>query len=220
MPTVDDARALVARIGEGCGVYKIGVELIYAGGIELARELVAAGKRVFIDAKLLDIDNTVERATASIARLGATFLTVHGTDRRTLEAALRGRGEAPLRLLAVTVLTSLRPEDLREQGIGQAPEALVLRRAALAQAAGFDGVVASGREARALRARFPDLVLVTPGIRPAGTEIGDQSRATTPASAIAAGSDYLVVGRPITRAADPRAAALAIVDEIAAAQGG
>lgn len=220
VPSVDEARQLVNRIGDAAGVWKIGLELLYSGGADLARELAVQGKQVFIDAKLLDIPNTVERATASIAEMGATFLTVHGHDTKTMQAAMTGRGFTGLKLLAVTVLTSLDEADLRQQGSNMSPADLVLHRARLRQQVGFDGVIASGHEAAAIReATGSDFLIITPGIRPAGTEAGDQARVMTPAKAIAAGADYLVVGRPITQSADPRAAALAIGEEIDAALG-
>jgi orotidine-5'-phosphate decarboxylase len=218
VPTTDDARDLIGRIGGNAGVYKIGLELLFAGGMELARELVGQGKQVFIDAKLLDIPNTVERATAGIAATGAAFLTVHGHDIKTMEAAMRGRAGHELKLLAVTVLTSLDRADLEQQGSIMTPEELVLHRARLRHEAGFDGIIASGREAAAVREAIrDDFLIVTPGIRPAGTDAGDQARVTTPARAIAAGADYLVVGRPIIQAEDPQAAAAAIALEIEAA---
>ncbi|ODA67918.1 Orotidine 5'-phosphate decarboxylase [Methyloligella halotolerans] len=183
-------------------------------------ELAGQGHKIFLDAKLLDIETTVERATAAIAKSGAAFLTVHATDSKTLEAAVRGRGNAALKLLGVTVLTNLGPGDLKEQGIIEPAVALVPQRAQLAQDAGFDGVVSSGKEARALRERLGhDFLIVTPGIRPAGAEANDQTRAVTPKAAIEAGASYLVVGRPITRAEDPRGAAEKIVEEIESALG-
>ena len=216
---VDEARALIGKLGDSVGVYKIGLELIYAGGLALAEALVKDGHRVFLDAKLLDIEATVERATAAIAKTGAHFLTVHATDRKTLDAAVRGRGDSALKLLGVTVLTNLDRSDLSEQGIEMPPLALVQERARLSQDAGFDGIVASGKEAAALRERLRNFLIVTPGIRQAGTDVQDQTRVVTPADAVEAGADYLVIGRPITRAKDPRAAALAIAEEIAAASG-
>ena len=173
---------------------------------------------MFVDAKLLDIEATVERATAAIARMGVAFLTVHALDNKTLAAAVRGRGDSPLKLLGVTVLTNLAPADLIEQGCDHPLAELALHRAKLAKEAGFDGVIASGHEAAKIRnAAGPDFLIVTPGVRPQGAATQDQARAVTPASAIEAGADYLVVGRPITCAADPRAAAEAIVAEIDAA---
>lgn len=215
VPTRDDAQSLIHTLGDAANIYKIGLELILAGGTALAEHLIGAGKQVFIDAKLLDIGNTVERATANIAKLGATFLTIHGTDRKTLDAAVRGRGTHDLKLLAITVLTNLSQSDLTEQGIGMTPEDLVLHRAKLAADSGFDGVVASAREAQNIRAQFPDLIITTPGIRPAGADAGDQARTMMPGRAITAGADFLVVGRPVTRAPDPRRAAQAITAEIA-----
>ena len=178
-------------------------------------------RSVFIDAKLLDIEATVERATAAIARSGAAFFTVHALDRKTLDAAVRGRGDSRLKLLGVTVLTNLAPADLIEQGCDHPLAELVLHRARLAKDAGFDGVIASGHEAAKIREVVgPGFLIVTPGVRPQGSDTQDQARAVTPKSAIEAGADYLVVGRPITRAADPRAAADAIVCEIAEALAG
>jgi len=215
VPSPDEAHELIAKIGDNAGVWKIGLELLFAGGAELARELSNQGKKVFVDAKLLDIPHTVERATANIAALGAAFLTVHGHDIKTMEAAIRGRGSSDLKLLAVTVLTSLDKSDLEQQGSSMSPAELVLHRAQLRLEAGFDGVIASGQEAASIReATGDDFLIVTPGIRPAGADVGDQARVMTPAKAIAAGADYLVVGRPITQADDPGAAAQSIVKEI------
>jgi orotidine-5'-phosphate decarboxylase len=218
VPNVEEAKALIEALGDSVGVYKIGLELLFSGGFELARELASQGRSVFIDAKLLDIEATVECATAAIARTGAEFLTVHALDAKTLDAAVRGRAGSKLRLLGVTVLTNLDRDDLKEQGVDRSPKELAVYRAMLAQEAGLDGVVASGEEAAALRqALGPGVLIVTPGIRPKGAESHDQTRSITPAEAVAAGADYIVVGRPITRAPDPRAAALAIVEEIALA---
>jgi len=221
VPSVEQARALIDTLQGSVGVYKIGLELLFAGGLKLASELVSRGDRVFVDAKLLDIETTVERATAAIARIGAEFLTVHALECKTLDAAVRGRGDSELQLLGVTVLTNLDRDDLKEQGIDRVPQELAIYRAMLAQEAGFDGVVASGKDAVALRqALGPKMLIVTPGIRPEGSASNDQMRITTPAIAIAAGADYLVVGRPITAAPNPRAAAQAIVDEIESALSG
>jgi orotidine-5'-phosphate decarboxylase len=218
VPSVDKARALVKMLGDSVGVYKIGLELLFSGGLALAEELAGHGHAVFVDAKLLDIEATVERATAAIARMGVTFLTVHALDEKTLRAAVRGRGDGPLKLLGVTVLTNLSDSDLVEQGIDHPLREVVLHRAKLAKEAGFDGVIASGHEAGSIRkCAGVDFLIVTPGVRPQGAPAQDQTRAVTPAQAIEAGADYLVVGRPITRASDPRAAAEAIVAEIAAA---
>ena len=220
LPSVDAARRLVEALGDSVSHYKVGLELVFGGGLEFAAGLKAAGKSVFLDMKLLDIGNTVEKATANIARVGLDYLTVHGHDRKTLDAAVRGRGRSKLKLLAVTMLTSLDEADLREQGIaGLSPAELVVHRAKLAKAAGFDGVIASGQEAAIVRAAVgATFLIVTPGIRPAGAEKGDQARSVTPLKAINAGATHLVVGRPITEAVDPRAAAAAIIDEISAAE--
>ncbi len=218
LPSVDEARAMVERLTPPVTHYKIGLELIYAGGIDLTRDLAKAGHSIFLDAKLLDIGNTVERATAQIAALGVSYLTVHAIDSKTLAAAVQGRAGSGLRLLGVTVMTNLDFRDLNEQCVTRPPREMVLHRARLALDAGFDGVIASPREAAALRHSFgAQLEIVTPGVRPAGSETGDQSRTATPAEAIAAGADKLVIGRPITAADDPPAAAHAILDEIAQA---
>jgi len=216
--SADAARALVERLSPDITTFKIGLELIYAGGLDLARELATSGRCVFLDAKLLDIGNTVEQATAQIAALGARYLTIHASDTKTLAAAVRGRGDSGLRLLGVTVMTNLDFRDLAEQGITRPPREMVLHRARLARAAGLEGVIASPQEATALRGALgPALEIITPGIRPAGSDRGDQSRIATPADAIAAGADKLVIGRPITAADDPQAAAAAIIREVAGA---
>jgi len=215
LDSVEAARALVNRLSPDIKCFKIGLELIYAGGVDLARELAASGYDIFVDAKLLDIGNTVERATAQIAALGARYLTIHASDTKTLAAAVRGRGDSSLRLLGVTVMTNLDFRDLNEQGVTRSPREMVLHRARLALEAGLDGVIASPQEAAALRQTFgARLEIVTPGVRPAGAATGDQSRTATPAEAIAAGADKLVIGRPITAADDPPAAARAIIDEV------
>lgn len=219
-PDITQARAFAGRLGDAVTFYKIGLELAMCGGLDLARELAGAGKKVFLDMKLLDIENTVERAVRNAAKTGATFITVHGHDSKTLRAAAAGKAGTNLKILAVTVLTNLDAADLAEQGVTQTPAQTVVRRAKLAQTAGCDGVVASGQEAEAVRAAIgPGMVLVTPGIRMAGGAAGDQARVTTPQSAIAAGADYLVVGRPITQAADPRRAAEQFVASIGEALG-
>jgi orotidine-5'-phosphate decarboxylase len=221
LPNVAEARAFWHRLELPNAVCKIGIELLYSGGIDLVREFSRAGVTVFVDAKLFDIGNTVERATARIAALGAAFLTVHAQDRQTVKAAARGRGTSELKLLGITLLTSAEAEGLREQGISLSASELVLRRAAFAADAGFDGVVSSPLEARPLRAAFGGrLSIVCPGIRPHIGQIisgDDQARTGTPSDAIHAGADYVVVGRPILRAADPAGAARAIVAEIASA---
>lgn len=218
VPTVDDARALVAALGDDVTFYKIGLELAFAGGLEFAQALKADGKNVFLDMKLLDIGATVRKAVATACALGVDLLTIHGHDAKTLNAAIEGRGTTSTKLLAVTVLTSLDAADLRQHGTTMTPEALVAHRAELARAAGFDGVVASGQEAAKVRAIVgPDMAIVTPGIRLAGAAADDQARIMTPERAIAAGATHLVVGRPITQAQDPRAAAQVFAKQIASA---
>ncbi len=217
VPTVAEARAVVAETEGDVGVYKVGLELIFAGGVDFARELAASGKRVFLDAKLHDIDNTVAGAVRSILSVGATFLTLHAYP-KTMAAAVAARGDAPLSLLAVTVLTAFDDADLAEAGYRAGVAETVAMRAAQAKAVGVDGIVCSPREVGALRALVgPDVLLVTPGVRPAGSAAGDQKRMATPAEAIRSGADMIVVGRPILGAADRRAAARAIVAELAGA---
>jgi orotidine-5'-phosphate decarboxylase len=214
-PEVAPAQALVQRLGSAVTFYKIGLELAMVGGLDLARRLRDAGKAVFLDMKLLDIENTVERATRAAAATGATFLTVHATDSKTLRAAVAGKAGTGLRILGVTVLTNHDAADLAEQGIAEAPADLVVRRARLARAAGCDGIVASGLEAALVRAAVgPGPAIVTPGIRAPGGAVGDQARVATPRTAIADGADYLVVGRPITQADDPTRAAAHFVQAI------
>jgi orotidine-5'-phosphate decarboxylase len=215
--SVEAALALIAQFGDAVSFYKVGMELAYApGGFDLARELKYAGKRVFLDLKLHDIGATVERATRQIAALGMDFLTIHAFP-QTLAAARAGAGDA-LKLLAVTVMTSYDDADLRESGYACGVAELVARRAAQAKAAAIDGLILSPLELSAIRPiAGADMLLVTPGVRPAGANKGDQKRVMTPGEAIAASADHIVVGRPVTRAADPRAAAQAIVEEIARA---
>jgi orotidine-5'-phosphate decarboxylase len=217
VPSIPAAASLVERLGDAVSFYKIGYQLAFAGGMALAETLVGAGKQVFLDLKLHDIGNTVEKGVESVARMGATFVTVHAYP-QTMKAAVAARGGAGLRILAVTVLTSYDDADLEAAGYALGVSSLVARRAAQAREAGVDGLVCSAEEAAALRSLVgTSMMLVTPGIRPAGAAAGDQKRVMTPSRAIAAGADYLVVGRPIVEAADPRAAAVAIVAEIAAA---
>jgi len=214
LPSVQDARAMVNTLGDTVSFYKIGMELTYSGGLPLAQELVREGKKVFLDLKLHDIPNTVTRATAQVAELGATFLTIHAYQ-QTMRAAVAGLGDSKLRLLAVTVLTSYDDADLRSAGFAIGVRDLVIHRARQARDCGIDGIVLSAEEAEALRPIVgPEVLLVTPGIRPSGTDIGDQKRVMTPGRAIAAGADYLVIGRPITQAKDPKAAAEALLAEI------
>jgi orotidine-5'-phosphate decarboxylase len=215
VPSVAAAEKMVDRLGDTVGFYKIGYQLAFAGGLPFADQLVRAGKRVFLDLKLHDIGNTVAKGVESIARLGATFLTVHAYP-QTMKAAVQARGEGGLRILAVTVLTSYDDADLAAAGYDFTVTELVEERAAQAHDIGVDGLVCSAEEAARLRPIVgPSIVLVTPGIRPAGADAGDQKRVMTPTRAIAAGADHLVVGRPIIEASDPTAAATAIVKEIA-----
>ena len=215
--SVDEAQALISRLGDTVAFYKIGMELAYVGGLALAQRLVEGGKKVFLDLKLHDIPTTVERATAQIARLGVTFLTVHAYP-QTMRAAVKGRGTSPLKLLGVTVMTSYDDGDLAEAGYARGVSATVKQRAEQARTAGVDGLIIAPEEAAAMRNQFGrSLTLVTPGIRPAGAAPIDQKRVMTPRAAIEAGADFLVVGRPVTAADDPRAAAEAIVADIKAA---
>lgn len=216
LPSITAAEAMVERLGDSVTFYKIGYQLAFAGGLPLAENLVRSGKRVFVDLKLHDIGNTVARGVESVAKLGATFLTVHAYP-QTMHAAVDARGNSGLRILAVTVLTSYDDADLAAAGYDFTVKELVAERAAQARDIGVDGLVCSAEEAASLRGNVGSLVLVTPGIRPAGADTGDQKRVMTPARAIAAGADYLVVGRPILEASDPRAAADTIVGEIATA---
>src|ERR1700758_840737 len=214
VPGVAAAEAMVARLGDSVTFYKIGYQLAYAGGLPLVRQLADAGKKVFVDLKLHDIGNTVARGVESVGRLGATFLTVHAYP-QTMKAAVEGRAGSDLKILAVTVLTSYDDADLHAAGYRLNVADLVEARAQQAQVLGVDGIVCSPEEATALRKVVGhQMRLVTPGIRPAGSATGDQKRIMTPARAVAAGSDYLVIGRPIMEAADPKAAAEAVVAEI------
>jgi orotidine-5'-phosphate decarboxylase len=209
-----EAADLIVRLGPDVSFFKIGMELAYGGGLALAETLIAEGKQVFLDLKLHDIPNTVTRATKQVAKLGARFLTIHAYP-QTIAAAKAGAQHSDLQLLAVTVLTSYDDKDLAAAGYGLSLSDLVARRAGQAKDVGIDGLVLSAEEvASARQALGPDMILVTPGIRPAGAQKGDQKRVKTPYEAIVAGADYLVVGRPITEAKDPRSAAHAIVAEI------
>jgi orotidine-5'-phosphate decarboxylase len=219
LPGVAAAEAMIGRLGDSATFYKIGYQLAYAGGLPLVRRLADNGKKVFVDLKLHDIGNTVARGVESIATLGATFLTVHAYP-QTMRAAVEARAGSGLKILAVTVLTSYDDRDLHDAGYRLGVTELVEARAQQAQALGVDGLVCAPQEAAALRKAIgPRLSLVTPGIRPAGTESGDQKRIMTPKRAIAAGADYRVVGRPVVEASDPRATVEAIQAEIAGALG-
>src|SRR3954470_5369360 len=214
VPAVDAAEAMVVKLGDGVTFYKIGYQLGFAGGLPLVRRLVDNGKKVFVDLKLHDIGNTVARGVESVAKLGATFLTVHAYP-QTMKAAVEGRAGSDLRILAVTVLTSYDDGDLHAAGYRLSVSDLVEARAQQAQVLGVDGLVSSPEEAASLRQNVGhQMHLLTPGVRPAAAASGDQKRIMTPARAITAGADYLVVGRPITEAADPKAAADAIQAEI------
>jgi orotidine 5''-phosphate decarboxylase, subfamily 1 len=218
LPTVDEARRMVATLGDGVSFYKVGLELFASGeGMTLARDLKAEGKQVFLDWKLHDIGTTVERATAVLAGSGCDFLTVHG-EPQVMTAAVRGRGVSDLKVLAVTVLTSLKDEDLVEMGFTETARSLVERRIRQAIAAGCDGVIASPHEAELARQLGGDgFLVVTPGVRPDWAAKNDQARAATPRAALEAGASHIVCGRPITAAADPREAALRVAAEMAGA---
>lgn len=217
LPSVREAEAMVDRLGASVRFYKIGYQLGFAGGLPLAEQLIKAGKHVFLDMKLHDIGNTVAKGVESVARLGVDFLTVHAFP-QTMRAAVEGKAGSKLRLLAVTVLTSYDDHDLAEAGYQVSVEDLVAERARQAEDIGIDGIVCAADEADPLRLIIgPDMLLVTPGIRPAGSSQNDQKRSATPGQAIGAGVDYLVVGRPITAVSDPRAAVEAIVNEMEAA---
>jgi orotidine-5'-phosphate decarboxylase len=214
LPTVAAAEAIVSRLGEAACFYKIGYQLAFAGGLPFAAGLIAAGKQVFLDLKLHDIGNTVTKGVESVAQIGATFLTVHAYP-QTMKAAVAGRQGSKLRILVVTVLTSYDDADLAAAGYDMSVGELAAARAAQARDTGVDGLVCSAEEAANLRSIVgPGMTIVTPGIRPAGSATGDQKRIMTPAKAITAGADYLVVGRPIVEAGDPKAVADAIVAEI------
>jgi orotidine-5'-phosphate decarboxylase len=217
VPSVAEAEAIVVRLGESVSFYKICYQLAFAGGIDFAGVLASAGQRRFLDLKLHDIGNTVAKGVESVAALGASFLTVHAYP-QTMHAAVDARKGSGLRLLAVTVLTSYDDADLAAAGYDFTVSELVGERAAQARDVGIDGLVCSGEEAAMLRPIVgAGMVLVTPGIRPAGAAAGDQKRIMTPTAAIAAGADHLVVGRPIVAAPDPKSAAEAIIAEIAKA---
>jgi orotidine-5'-phosphate decarboxylase len=213
---IADARKLVRDLGDEVTFYKVGLGLQLAGGDEFAKELISQGKRVFLDYKYYDIEETIKTAVRRAAELDVDFLTVHGAA-GILKAAADGRGASKLKILCVTVLTSMDAEDIREMGFPCSVEELVLARAAKALAAGCDGVIASAREAAMIRASTNKLLIVSPGIRPVGNTPGEQKRTATPHEAIRAGADYLVIGRPITAAPDPKSAAGAVIAEMAGA---
>lgn len=215
VPTVAEAEEKVRALGDSVLFYKIGYQLVFAGGLEFARDLAKDGKKVFLDMKLLDIDNTVAKGVENIAKMGMSMLTLHAYP-KAMRAAVAAAKGSDLCLLGVTVLTSMDASDVHEAGYELDPRALVLRRAEQARTAGMGGIVCSAEEASAVRRIVgPELAIVTPGIRPAGAEKGDQKRVMTPAEALKAGSSHLVVARPIVQANDPRAAAEAILAEMA-----
>jgi orotidine-5'-phosphate decarboxylase len=216
LPHAPAALELVAALGDAVSFYKVGLGMLTGGGLALANELKGQGKRVFLDLKLFDISATVEAAVRGLGQFGLDFLTVHG-DPHVVRAAVKGRGSAPTRILAVTILTSLDRSDLDEALIREGPiPDLVTERARRAFEAGADGVIASPQEAAAVRA-LPEAegrLIITPGVRPAGAAPGDQKRIATPSEALRAGADHIVIARPIWASPDPRASALAILEEI------
>lgn len=214
IPTIGEAEAIVKALGDDVLFYKIGYQLAFAGGLEFARDLAADGKKIFLDMKLLDIDNTVAKGVENIAKMGMSMLTLHAYP-KAMRAAVEAAKGSDLCLLGVTVLTSMDEQDVIDAGYEYDPHTLVLRRAEQARAAGMGGIVCSAEESAAVRKVVgPQMAIVTPGIRPAGSDKGDQKRVMTPADALRAGSSHLVVARPIVKAADPQAAARAILGEM------
>ncbi|MDA4845292.1 orotidine-5'-phosphate decarboxylase [Hoeflea poritis] len=214
VPTTDKAAAIVSALGDTVEFYKIGYQLVFAGGLEFARDLIAGGKRVFLDMKLLDIDNTVAKGVENIVKMNVSMLTLHAYP-KAMRAAVEAARGSDLCLLGVTVLTSMDAADLKEAGYSDDPQTLVARRARQAAEAGMGGIVCSAAEARTVRQIVgPDMAVVTPGIRPAGADHGDQKRVVTPGDALGMGSSHLVVARPIIAAPDPVAAAQAILAEM------
>ncbi|MHC5307581.1 orotidine-5'-phosphate decarboxylase [Bartonella sp. LJL80] len=215
---IGQAEKLVGQLGDTVSFYKIGYQLLFAGGLEFAGDLVRSGKNVFLDMKLLDIDNTIASAVENIVKSGVDMLTLHAYP-KAMRAAVAAAKGSDLCLLGVTVLTSMDAEDMKEAGYNDTPETMVLKRAKQAREAGMGGIVASAAEAASLRKLIgPDMALVTPGIRPQGSDKGDQKRVMTPKDAILAGASHLVVARPIVQAADPLAAAKSILAEMELAQ--
>ncbi|PDT86305.1 orotidine-5'-phosphate decarboxylase [Sinorhizobium sp. BJ1] len=214
IPTIAQAEKIVSTLGEEVVFYKIGYQLAFAGGLEFARDLAMSGKKVFLDMKLLDIDNTVAKGVENIVRMGMSMLTLHAYP-KAMKAAVEAAKGSDLCLLGVTVLTSMDARDVIDAGYGTDPHTLVLRRAEQARTAGMGGIVCSAEEAAAVRNIIgAEMAVVTPGIRPAGAEKGDQKRVMTPAEALSAGSSHLVVARPIIKAVDPLAASRAILAEM------
>ena len=214
VPTIAEASAITRQLGDDVLFYKIGYQLVFAGGLDFAKELIQEGKKVFLDMKLLDIDNTIAHGVENVAKLGVSMLTLHAYP-KAMRAAVEAAKGSDLTLLGVTVLTSMDEADVREAGYGLTPKELVYKRAAQAREAQMGGIVCSAEEASAVREILgSDMAIVTPGIRPAGAEKGDQKRVMTPADALKAGSTHLVVARPIVKAADPLLAAKAILNEM------
>ncbi len=217
VPTVKDAEKAVRELDGVVSFYKIGYQLAFAGGLDFARELASGGTKVFLDMKLLDIDHTVAKGVENIVKMGMTMLTIHAYP-KAMRAAVEAARGSDLCLLAVSVLTSMDEQDVIDAGYEYDPHTLVLRRSEQALHAGMGGIVCSAEEAEAVRRiAGPDMAVVTPGIRPAGSDHGDQKRVVTPAQAIRNGSSHLVVGRPIVAAANRREAAEAILDEMRSA---
>ncbi|MDV6226118.1 orotidine-5'-phosphate decarboxylase [Nitratireductor aquimarinus] len=217
VPTLTEADRVVAALGDTVSFYKIGHQLAFAGGLSFARELAGSGKKIFLDMKLLDIDNTVAKGVENIARMGMTMLTIHAYP-KAMRAAVKAAEGSGLTLLGVTVLTSMDDADLNDAGYALTARELVAKRVAQARDADMGGIVCAPTEVEEMRGvAGPDMALVTPGIRPAGSDHGDQKRVMTPGDAIRAGSTHLVVARPIVAAQDPKAAAEAILNEMAAA---
>jgi orotidine-5'-phosphate decarboxylase len=213
--SAQEARSIVSSLGDSVSFYKVGLELYASAGMDFVRELKSQGHRVFLDLKLYDIPETVRRAVVQIARSGVDFLTIHGM-RQVMQAAVAGRAASDLKLLAVTVLTSVDDADLAGDGYSKTTSELVTLRAQNAMTDGVDGLICSPLDVRAVRAvTGPEAILVTPGVRSAGASAADQKRIATPAEAVANGADYLVIGRQITRAVDPRAEVSSILEELA-----
>jgi len=218
VPNAGEARTLVCRLGDAAGFYKVGLELYAAAGMDFVRELKQQGHRVFLDLKLYDIGETVRRAVEVIVQTSVDFLTIHGM-RQVMQAAVAGRNGASLKLLAVSVLTSVDEKDLHEDGYSCSLSELIERRVANAVADGADGIICSARDVAKVRSLASRAILVTPGVRSPGASAGDQKRVATPAQAMASGADYVVIGRQVTRAADPRTEMLRVLEEISQGAG-